>query len=719
MKKKSVLSAPSVATLIAAMNNSGYLSKRFSRNKYTSMKRLLIAIACSALMIPCSSQGKKTISHETMWLMKRVGAPQVSPNGKWVVFSVTEPSYDEKEVVNDLWLVPADGSIAPRKITANKGGEGGYKWSPDSKFIAFTSKRDADEVGQIYILNIAEGGEAQRFTELSTGASAPLWSPDGKSIAFTTKAYPGAYTDSANKKIAEERKKQKYKARVYTSYPVRNWDQWVDEKQTHIYVQSLTPGAKPRNLFSEVAMLNDEGFNATGEMCWSADGSKIVFVATNEMNKSIYQDVVNNLYSVSLAGGNAVQLTNDGADYGSPALTADGKYLLCSATEANKYKVYYQNKLTRFDWPSIQNKTVVASNFDKPVNSFQVASNGTIYMSVEDQSQDKIFSVNVNGGTPRQIINNPHGCLTGLSIAGDGSVLVSNYDDATMPAEVVKLQPANSSYSFITSFNNEKLAALDLTPVEWFWTKSSRGKQIHSMLVKPAGFDAAKKYPLYVVMHGGPASSWKDNWGYRWNYQMLASPGYAVVLTNYTGSPGYGEKFAQEIQYDPFKGPANEINEAAADAIKKYPFIDGNRQAAGGASYGGHLANWMEATTTHYKCLISHAGLVNSEAQWGTSDGNYGREVMAGGVPWLQAKTWKEQNPIRYAANFKTPMLVTVGEQDYRVPLNNSLENWAALQRQKVPSKLIIFPEENHWILKPEDSRFFYQETQAWLKKYL
>jgi len=239
------------------------------------------------------------------------------------------------------------------------------------------------------------------------------------------------------------------------------------------------------------------------------------------------------------------------------------------------------------------------------------------------------------------------------------------------------------------------------------------------MMVKPAGFDASKKYPLFVVMHGGPASSWKDNWGYRWNYQMLASPGYVVVLTNYTGSPGYGEKFAQDIQFDPFKGPADEINEAAADAIKRFAFIDGTRQAAGGASYGGHLANWMEATTTHYKCLISHAGLVNSEAQWGTSDENFHREIMAGGAPWTQTKTWKDQNPIRFATRFKTPMLVTVGEQDYRVPLNNSLETWAALQRQNVPSKLIVFPEENHWILKPENSRFFYQEVQAWLKKYL
>jgi dipeptidyl aminopeptidase/acylaminoacyl peptidase len=238
-------------------------------------------------------------------------------------------------------------------------------------------------------------------------------------------------------------------------------------------------------------------------------------------------------------------------------------------------------------------------------------------------------------------------------------------------------------------------------------------------MIKPPGFDATKKYPLFVVIHGGPAGSWKESWSYRWNYQLLAKPGYVLLMTDFTGSTGYGEKFSQDIQFDPFRGPAQEINEAAADAIKRFSFIDGTKQAAGGASYGGHLANWLQATTTHYKCLISHAGLVNSISQWGTSDYIFGREVMNGGTPWSKSKVWKEQNPILFADNFKTPMLVTIGELDYRVPLNNSIENWNILQRQKIPSKLIVFPDENHWILKGENSRFFYQELQDWLAKYL
>jgi dipeptidyl aminopeptidase/acylaminoacyl peptidase len=340
-------------------------------------------------------------------------------------------------------------------------------------------------------------------------------------------------------------------------------------------------------------------------------------------------------------------------------------------------------------------------------------------MCVEDQGRDKIFSLSVNGGELKLMSTAQLGCLTNLSASTtETTVFVSNYENASMPAEVYSLL-ADGSSKALTTFNESKLSQLDLQPVETIWSTTSRGKKIRSLIVKPAGFDPAKKYPLFVVMHGGPAGSWKENWGYRWNYHLLAKPGYVLVLTDYTGSTGYGEKFSQDIQYDPFKGPAQEINEAAADAIKRFSFIDASKQAAGGASYGGHLANWMQATTTHYKCLISHAGLVNSVSQWGTSDGIYGREVMNGGAPWTPAKTWKEQNPFNYATKFKTPMLVTVGELDYRVPVNNSIENWHILQRLKVPSKLIVFPDENHWILKAENGRFFYKELHAWLAQYL
>lgn len=660
---------------------------------------------------------KSAITHEEMIAMKRVAAPKISPDGKWILFSVSDVSYDDKDNSSDLWIAPSDASAKPRKLTNSKGSEGSYAWSPDSKTIAFSAKREGDEVPQIYLLNFTDGGEAQRFTNLSTGAGSPQWSNDGKQILFTSRVYVGAYADSTNKKIAEEKKKVKYKARIYTTFPIRSWDSWIDEKQTHPFVQSLEPGSTARDLFSKVSMATNVGFSFNGDMTWSPDNSEIIFSATKELTSAAFKDVVSNLFKVSINGGEAVQLTNDGFDYSIAEFSADGKYLVCFSSAANNYKVYNQNKLTRFDYPSMKNKTYLAENLDRGVNNSELKGN-FVYMSIEDMGRDRLLKVSVNTGLVENITTNNKGCYTNISVSeGKNAVIVSNYESANMPAEIVKINGAK--HTFISLFNKERLEKLDLPEVEEFWMTSSRGKKIRSLIVRPAGFDANKKYPLFVVMHGGPAGSWKENWGYRWNYHLLAAPGYVLLLTDYTGSTGYGEKFSQDIQFDPFKGPADEINEAAKEAIKKYSFIDGNLQAAGGASYGGHLANWMQATTTHYKCLVNHAGLMNSESQWGTSDGIYGREVMNGGAPWTQTKSWKEQNPIRYAEQFKTPMLVTIGEQDFRVPLNNAIETWNTLQRLQIPSKLLVFPEENHWILKPENSRFFYSEVHNWLKNYL
>jgi len=663
------------------------------------------------------AQDKKPITHESMWLMMRVGSPSISPDGKKVIFSVTEPTYDEKEQVNDVWIVSTDASSQPRKLTTGKAGENGYAWSPDGKYIAFSAKREGDDQAQIYLLNIQEGGEAQRLTSVSTGAASPQWSPDGKMVLFTSSVYPRVYVDSVNKKMDEEKKNLKYKARVYNSFPIRSWDRWLDEKQTHAFVQSIEQGGAARDIFSDVAISKEDGFHFFNA-CWTPDNNSVIFAASADFNTSARQEISSHLYKVPIAGGDASRLTVDAFDYTSPQFSPDGKYLFAEGSVHGAYTIYSLNHLIRWDWPALSNRKNLTPSIDRPIDgvAFQ---NDRILLAIQDQGIQRIISMNFDGSAIANVTQSPSGCYTGISTNDSPTpTLMASYQTANMPPEIVRINN-DGSHTFLTRFNEDALASLDLQPVETFWTTSSRGKKIRSLLIKPAGFDPGKKYPLIVLMHGGPAGSWQENWGYRWNYHLLASPGYVMVLTDYTGSTGYSEKFSRDIQYDPFKGPANEINEAAAEAIKKFSFIDGSKQAAVGASYGGHLANWMQATTTHYKCLVSHAGLVNSVSQWGTSDGIYGREVMNGGAPWKETKTWKEQNPYRYADKFQTPMLITVGELDYRVPLNNSIENWHILQRKKIPGKLIVFPEENHWITKAEDSRFYYKELHAWLNQYL
>ncbi len=279
-------------------------------------------------------------------------------------------------------------------------------------------------------------------------------------------------------------------------------------------------------------------------------------------------------------------------------------------------------------------KTVLASKMDRGINKY-VLNGNDILLSVEYEGNDRLFKIAAGETEATDITKNTTGCYNNISIS-DNAVVVANYESSSLPAEVVRMNGA--TYQQLSNFNTDKLATLDLQPIETFWFTASTKQRIRNIVVRPAGFDATKKYPLFVVIHGGPASAFKDSWGYRWNYQLLAAPGYVLVLPEYTGATGNGEKFSQDIQYDPFKGPGIEINEAADYAIKKYAFIDVTKQAAGGASYGGHLTNWIQATTTRYKCLISHAGLMNSESQWGTSDAIYNREVMNGGTPWINCK---------------------------------------------------------------------------------
>jgi dipeptidyl aminopeptidase/acylaminoacyl peptidase len=675
-----------------------------------------------------SAPGKKVLTHEMMWLMKRVGAPLPSPDGRWVVFPITEPAYDDKDQVSDLWITAADGSSQPRRLTFSKGVEGGASWSPDSRRLAFSAKREGDEVNQIYVMDVVAGGEAMRVTSLSTGARSPQWRPDGNALLFVSSVYPGATDDEANKKIANERKGQKYKARVYDSFPIRHWDKWLEETRAHLFVQTLEPEAKAKDILAGTKFISTPGVGGTlgnsGEeipAVWAPDGQSIVFVATTNRNVAAYANSNTLLYKISPAGGEPTVITSGTDSYGQPTFSPDGKMLFFTTTREND-QAYNLSRLGMMPWPSASPIKVLTDSFDRSVGSYAATPDSkTIYFLAEESGHEKLFTVSADGANAQRAFDVSLGQYTNLRIPSRASstMLFANWDSAVNPGEVVRIDPKAGRHDRLTSINVEQAAQIDWQPLKHFWLTTKAGRKVHSMLALPPNFDERKKYPLLVLIHGGPASMWRDQFFLRWNYHLLAQPGYVVLLTDYVGSTGYGEKFAQAIKGDPFIGPSADINESADEAVRLYPFIDGTRMAAGGASYGGHLANWLQATTTRYKALIAHAGLINLESQWGTSDTIYHREVNNGGPVWEQGPVWREQNPIRFAKNFRTPILLTVGENDFRVPLNQTLENWSVLQRLRIPSRLIVFPEENHWIQKGENSRFFYKELHAWLAKYL
>ena len=689
---------------------------------------LVLVAWLAGLAGPAWAQKKERLTHELMWRMKRIGAPIPSPDGKWVLFSVVEPSYDEASQVTDLWMAPTDGSAPPRRLTSGRGSETGAVWSPDGRRVAFVARRDGDEAGQVYVMSVFDGGEAARVTTISTGARSPQWRPDGKAILFQSSVYPGAKTDEENRKIAAERRARKYRARVFEGFPIRNWDRWLDDLQSHIFIQPLEPGAPARDLLAGTGMVAGQGFGGVTtpggddlQAIWTLDGRGVVFAATIDRHVQAYAESTTHLYRLPADGGEPVRITSGDGGYSRPTFSPDGRRLYSFFTP-NTDNVYNLNRIVAVEWPAAPRVEIITPNFDRAPTNFIVTPNGErIYLLAEDAGHEKLYSVPATGGETVLAFEMTAGVYSNLAAGGEGAglVLLANWESAISPAEIVKIDPERQRHQALTSFNTAQASGIDWQPLRHFTFTSRRGRKIHSMIALPPGFDEGRKYPLLNLIHGGPHTMWRDQFFTRWNYHLLAQPGYVVLLTNYTGSTGFGEKFAQGIMRDPLKGPGEELNEAADEAIRRFSFIDRTRQAAGGASYGGHLANWLQASTTRYKCLISHAGLINLESQWGTSDVVYSREVNNGGPVWEQGPVWREQNPIRYAAKFRTPILITVGENDFRVPLNNSLESWSVHQRLRIPSRLIVFPEENHWILRGENSRFFYSEVEAWLKRWL
>ena len=683
----------------------------------------LLTLVGSAMV----GQTPQAPTHRDIFLLKRVGAPAVSPDGKWAVFSVTEPSYDPKEQRSDLWLKALDGDAPPRQITFTKPGEGGLSWAPDGRRLAFTAKREGDEQSQVYVLDLA-GGEARRITELPLGAKAPKWSPDGMKLLFVSDVYPGAEDVAAIAKEAKARKDRKGTARTYDAFPVRRWDHWRDDRKPSLWVQGLEPGSAPKNLLAGTKALTSAGFNGTQgneggnlDAVWTPDGNGVVFVAVPNLDQSAHREVDSHLFLVSAQGGEPAQLTTGNRDVGQPAFTPDGKRLLCTSSP-NDGKVFHVSRLTAFPWPFQDKPAVLTAHLDRSITRFVVPKGSDrAYVTFEHAGLEKLHSLPLAGGEVREEPCPPNGCIG--TLATGGGRLFGTWESSSNPPEVVAF--GDQGAKPLTRFNADAVARLAWAPVEHFWTTTKRGQKLHSMLVKPSRMTEGKKVPLFVVIHGGAANMWRDAFSIRWNYDLLTQPGQAVLLTDYRGSSGYGEAFGQSIFLDPLKGPADDVNAAADDALARFPFLDATRQAAGGASYGGHLANWLQATTTRYRAIISHAGEMDLALQWGTSDSVYHRELTNGGPVWGNSKVWRDQSPLMQGGNhakgagFKTPLLITVGEQDYRVPVGNALMNFAMQQRLQVPSRLVVFPDENHWILKGENHLQWYEEVKAWLAKYL
>jgi dipeptidyl aminopeptidase/acylaminoacyl peptidase len=675
--------------------------------------RLLSLALLFVVAVPAAAQ-KRLITHEDVFTMTRTGEPRPSPDGRWIVFSLTEPNYDPTKTVSDLWIVPTDGSAAPRRLTSTRGAESGVEWAPDSKRIAFSARREGDEVEQIYLLSL-EGGDAQRFTTLATGGTNPKWRRDGKALLF----------ESMLK--GERQAPEKSTGRVFNSLPIRFWNVWNDGSKPHLFVQSLDGGAAV-DWLAGTKLAASPGFDApyvgagadrSLQAQWSADGQEIVFVAVVNRSTMMTEETESHLFRIKKAGDEPTQMTTTGASFDKPRFSSDGKTLAAQHSRTSSgTNLYSLTRLARFEWPA-GTMALLAPDFDRSVGDFSFTPDSSaIVFAAEDMGFTALFRLPVTGGTPKRQIEVQAGNYGSPVYAGQ--TLVATYGSSAQPNEIARVDLARGTHTLLSSFNRDRLAQLDLPAPEHFWFTAKNGKRIHSIVFFPPQLDRSKKYPLIVNPHGGPNSMSSDAFSVRWNYHLLTAPGYVLVATNYTGSTGFGEKFANDIERDVLRGPAQEILEAADEAIRRYPFIDRTRQAAIGASYGGYLMNWFNGHTNQFRALVIHAGASNNESQYGVNDGGLGRELRMGAPVWESGKgQWMDQSPFRYAANWKTPSLITQGELDFRVPLNESITTFKILQRQKVPSRLVTFPDEGHWILKGENGRHHMQEVLAWLKKYL
>ena len=498
-------------------------------------------LCVSILLAFCSSAhaaDKRAITHEDLWLMPRVGAPLASPDGRFAVFSVTEPSYKKDETVAHLWIVPSDGSAPARRLTASKTAETGVAWSADAKRLAFSAKRGDDKVPQIWILDIAQGGEAIKATTLSTGATGPQFSPDGKRILFVSEVFPDAKTDADNQRVAKEREERKYKARVYTGFPVRNFDHWIDEKQPHVFVQTIGVN-DARDLLAGSALAKLPGFSEPEDKSgavWAPDGRSIVFVASRNRDRAAWQFTNADLFAVPVDGGEPRRLTNAdsleaGDNYGKPRFSEDGKVLYALLAPHDGH-IYNATRLAVLDWPGAKaharieppNKTV---RFELRAGRRTVAA---VYSPAEDSDEEELYRASREGGEAKLVATPAHGVFANLSGATHASVLLAQYDSATEPPEIVRLdangKAPRASLVFTVDVAGEQARSRSGRDISRSPMRAASASTV-MLLRRPPHFDAAKKYPLLVVMHGGPFSQWRDSWGLRWNYHLLAAPGYS------------------------------------------------------------------------------------------------------------------------------------------------------------------------------------------------
>jgi dipeptidyl aminopeptidase/acylaminoacyl peptidase len=682
---------------------------------YTAKRVAVIAITAAAFCASTFAQApaKHAMTFDDLIKLHRLSAPEISRDGKWVAYGVSTPDVDANRSISNIWLISAAGGDATQLTQGGK--DSAPSWSPDGKTLAFLSARDGSS--QIYLLSM-EGGEPKKLTTLSTGVDLFKWSPDGKSLAFTSSVYPDCKDDDCNSKRDEEKEKSKVKARIYDHLLYRHWDHWSDGKRSHLFVVPVDASAAPRDLIpgANYDVPPDER-GGVSDINFSPDSAEICFTAVTDKMEAISTN--GDLFTVPTAGGTEPKriTTNPGFD-GNPVYSPDGKSIayhaqLTAEYESDRWRVML------YDRQSGKNDNL-SEGFDRSATDLAWSPDSkTIYFLAENETLQPVYAMEARAGTtPKKVVD---AFNAAFSFSADGKTLVTERTSLTMPGELYISGGDGTGSKHLTHANEAILATIDMNAPENFWFEGAEATKVQAMLIRPPQFDAKKKYPLLVLLHGGPQTMWSNAWGYRWNPQVFSGAGYVTLMINRRGSTGYGQKFTDEITNDWGGRAYQDVMKGIDAALVKYPYIDKARMAAAGGSYGGYMADWLATHTDRFKAIISHAGVYDKVAMEATEELWFEEHDMQG-TPWKAPENYKKWSPSTYAGDlgkYKTPTLVIAGERDYRVPYTQSLEFFNSLQRQDVPSKLVIFPDEGHWILKPQNAKLWYSTFLGWLTEWV
>ncbi|OJV43639.1 MAG: peptidase S9 family protein [Acidobacteriales bacterium 59-55] len=696
--------------------------------------------------------GKRPMTFDDLQRMKRIDDPQISPSGKWVMFSAVDVDLAANTKVSHLWVVPLGGDSAARpaekQVTFWKEGESNGRFSPDGKQVLFVATDSTTGLSQIFLAawNEATGtlGTPKRLTNLSTEADGAVWSPDSQRILFVSRVYPECsdeeswlQEDACNKRRDEAAAKSPVKAMIFTHLLYRHWDHYIGDKRSHLMVVSASDGNAVRDLTPrrEVGDAEVPVFSLGGPRgyAWAPDSKEVAYVTNLDVEPaaSTNNDVIT--LRLDEPGARAVKISTSPGSDDAPSYSPDGRYIAFRSQaragfESDRFRLMLYDR---------QAKTIreMLPKFDNWVDEFTWAPDSkTIYFASGEMGEENILSTQVDLPEATAVANKAE--YGGLQVSPDGRTLVASVMTVRYPAAVgaIALNASGGGGAPVvrlSHLNSGLLAQLDLPRMESFMFPGAGNTSVQGFIIRPPNFDASKKYPLKFLMHGGPQTAWGDAWSYRWNAELFAANGYVVVMINRRGSTGYGQKFVDEVSGD-WGGKAYiDLMKGLDYAEKKYPFIDKTRECALGASYGGFMANWVLTHTDRFKCIVTHDGMYNPQSAYGTTEElwfnewEFKRPGTAGpGQPWKYAAgpvaddPFRKWSPMLSIQNAKTPTLIIHSQKDYRLDVSEGFQLFTALQRLHVPSKMLYFPDEGHWVLKPQNSKLWYETVNDWCDRW-